>query len=346
MKIAFLNIYNGIVERGAEVFVDEIAAKLTEKNKITVYQAGNKKEKKYRIQQVRGIPYITTQSFAYNFWVLIFSLKILPDLWRGKYDWIIPVNGGWQVLICRLIRLCCGSKILISGHAGVGRDDRINIILGNPNVFVALSPKAQKWANNITYPKKVFYIPNGVNTENFTPSGDIAHLNIKKPLIITISALLPYKRLHLVIQAAKKLKNVSLLFIGNGPERETLQKMGKEILGDRFLLLPYVSHHNIPRYLRAASLFTLPSEESEAFGLVYLEAMACNLPVVAPDDENRRKIIGKAGLFCDVKNINEYSTTLTQALKTEFGIIPRRTAQKFSWDRISEEYNKILRVNK
>ena len=80
----------------------------------------------------------------------------------------------------------------------------------------------------------------------------------------------------------------------------------------------------------------------EAFGIVYVEAMASGLPVVATDDENRREIIGDAGLFVDPENIEEYAQTLGKALKTDFGEKPRQQAKKFSWDKIASQYEQIM----
>jgi glycosyltransferase involved in cell wall biosynthesis len=72
--------------------------------------------------------------------------------------------------------------------------------------------------------------------------------------------------------------------------------------------------------------------------------MACNLPVVASDDEVRREIIGKAGFF--VKNptdASEYAKILKKALSFDFGDRPRKQAEKFSWDRIAQKYEKLFK---
>lgn len=339
MKIAFLNIYNGIVQRGSEVFVDELATQLAKFAQISVYQSGTIKNSSYKSIVVKGIPFTT---LLYDFWVLIFTLKCLPSLWKNKYNWIIPVNGRFQPVICRILRLIRGSKILITGHAGVGMEDRINISLGNPDVFVALTPAAYSFAKNISMGVKVIFIANGVNIRKFYPGAKKTNISLKKPIILCVSALLPYKRLDLLIKAAAKLKSVSVLIIGSGPLQNQLERLGLKLLKDRFKLINYIPHDKIAAYYRAADIFTLPSRISEAFGLVYLEAMACNLPVVAPDDKNRRRIIGNGGLYCNPQDTDQYANTLYRALNTDFDFKPRKQAEKYSWQKISIEYKDVF----
>lgn len=340
MKIAFLNIYNGVVERGSEVFVKEMATKLTQKHKVSVYQIGKEEKAEYEVKQVKGISYILSQGFLYNFWVLVFTLKCLSSLWQEKFDWIIPINGRFQVILCRILRFFRGGKILICGHAGIGFDDKFNILIGRPDIFVALTPTAFSWAKK--YYSRIKYIPNGVDLTAFNPKVKSADISLKKPVVFCNSALLPYKRLNLVIKAVAQLPAVSLLIIGDGPLKKEITFLGQQLLGNRFRLLPAVPYKEIASYYTAANVFTLPSRESEAFGLVYIEALASNIPVVAPDDANRREIIGNGGLYCNVEDISSYAQALLKAINTDFGDKPRKQAEKYSWDIIIRQYEKIL----
>ena len=340
----------------------EMASQLGKRHDVQVFQTGEKKEKPHTVIRIRGIPYKSNQGpggsifwfgrllytqFFYHFLVLLFTIKCIPYLWKEKYDWIIPVNGRWQVIICRIIRFIRGGKILISGHAGVGFEDRFNIVLGNPDIFVALTPGAHRWAKNIQCilfrsRPRIEYIPNGVDTESFNPNIQPVKLNLPKPVVLCISALLPYKQVDCLIRTVAKLFSVSVLIIGDGPLRKNLEELGIKMLKDRFRLIPYVTHENIPRYYKATDVFSLPSKESEAFGLVYLEALACNIPVVAPDDENRRVLIQDGGLFCNPENTDQYAGIIKKALKTNFGNKPRIQAEKHSWDNIANQYEKIM----
>lgn len=346
MRIAFLNIYNGKIDRGSEIFVENLANELGKHHEITVFQTGKSEKKNYKIVQISGVPFIKIRSKfheeIYHFVVLYFTLKCLPYLWKEKFDWVVPINGRWQVVFIQLLRFLRGGKILISGHAGVGFDDRWNMMIGQPDIFVALSPRAQMWAKDIYPMNKIYYIPNGINLEKFHLKKSSITLPFTKPIILCVSALLPYKRIDLLIKAVSKLNNGNLLIIGDGPQKSKIEFLGKELLKGRFSLITYVPHKEIHKYYSNAQVFSLPSRESEAFGLVYLEAMASNLPIVAPDDENRRILIGNAGYFGNVENIDEYANLIKSAIDGNFGDKPRRRAENFSWNRISKEYEKVL----
>ena len=84
----------------------------------------------------------------------------------------------------------------------------------------------------------------------------------------------------------------------------------------------------MPAWYAAADCFTMPSL-TESFGLTYLEAMACGLPCVAPDDAVRREVIGEAGTFCAVADPDAYAGALAETLRRPWGDLPRRRAERF-----------------
>jgi glycosyltransferase involved in cell wall biosynthesis len=264
---------------------------------------------------------------------------------RGNYDWVVPVNGRLQPMIIRFGKIFGHYKVLITGHAGVGFEDRINIILGKPDVFVALTSRAERWANKMVLKSrqlKIVRIPNGVDIAAFSFQGKKPLPKRKYPTVLCVSALEEYKRVDRLIRAMEYVP-ASLIVVGDGPLHLSIEGLGKKVLNDRFELISRVDHRMMPEYYRKASIFTLPSRESEAFGLVYLEALASNRPIVAPDDENRRSIIGNAGLFCDVENADEYARTIRRALAKQWKNIPRLQAEKFSWDTITTSYDSVFR---
>ena len=120
-----------------------------------------------------------------------------------------------------------------------------------------------------------------------------------------------------------------------------LKSLGKKLLGKRFELTK-VPFEKMPEIYRVADIFTLVPEGSEAFGIVYAEALATNLPIVAVDDEQRKEIIGNAGMFVDPTNIEKYTEMLSRALNKKWDNRPRKQAEKFDWDKIAQKYEKLF----
>ena len=230
--------------------------------------------------------------------------------------------------------------MVIAGQSGIGWDDRNNL-WSFPNVFIALSSKALGWAKRANPLVRSKYIPNGVDLKKFNPSGPKYKTKLKSPLVLCVGALTPSKRIDLTIKAVAKLKDVSLLVAGDGDTKGELRNLGKKLLGSRFQLVK-APYQKMPEIYRTADVFTLAPEGSEAFGIVYVEAMASNLPVVAVDDEQRKEIIGNAGMFVDPTDIEKYSKILDATLKKKWGDKPRKQANKFDWNKIAKEYEALF----
>lgn len=306
MKIAFLNKYQDKAKRGAETFVYELSRRLAKNHKVDV---------------ISNISYL--------------------NLFKRRYDILIPTNGRLQVFLIRKIAWLTGAKVIVSGQSGMGWDDKLNI-LSFPNTFVALTTKAANWAKKFNPLVKVETIPNGVDLSKFIQKGNILKTNLKHPIVLAVGAFTEQKRLDLVVKAVSNLDEVSLLIVGgSGDLKDSLEKEGKNTLGDRFQILS-VSFEEMPKVYRLADVFTLPSASSESFGNVLVEAMATNLPVVATNDSVRQEIVGEAGVLVDPTNIQDYANALQEALTTNWGNKPRNQSEKFSWDIIAQKYEELI----
>lgn len=355
MKVAILSFYSGHSKRGVETFVEDFSRRLSGKHKVVIYQAGkviagNERSKKIKLAINWNKKSFSTGFFRYLYLdyfsrkIFKFTLKVLKQVKKINPDIIIPSNGGWQTLLCRLFCWLYRKKMVVIGHAGFGWDDRFNLYCW-PDVFVALSDKGAKWAKKVCPIAKITTIPYGVNLRQFTLIGEKIKIDLPKPIILSVAALQDYKRIDKTIKAVAGLKKGSLLLIGTGDEEQKKQidLLGKKLLGSKRYLRIQVGHKNISQYYRSADLFTLVSGPSEAFGLVYLEALASNLPVAATDDELRHEIIGQAGFFVkEPIEIKEYTNTLQKVFDKKWGNAPRKQAEKFSWDKAVEKYEKLF----
>jgi len=335
MKIAFINIYQDQSSRGAETFVYELAKRLSEKHEVDIISGG-----KSHIPEWRKSPlwrsFLDPNSLA----IAGFTFKNLGRIYKEKYNIVIPTNGGWQPALVRIVTWLYGGKVIISGQSGIGWHD-MNNLWCFPNTFVALSTKALRWARQSNYFIKSVYIPNGVDLNRFNPG--VSSVKTGEKTVLAVGAFTEQKRLDLVIKAVSKLEKVNLIITGGGGSlKEKIMDYGMKLLGEgRFRVLS-VPFENIPEVYRSADVFTLPSASSEAFGNVLVEAMASNLPVVATDDPVRKEIIGDAGILVDPRDTDSYAKAITHALEKNWGDTPRRQAEKFSWDKISQKYEEVI----
>lgn len=105
-------------------------------------------------------------------------------------------------------------------------------------------------------------------------------------LIFALGRHVNYKGFCYLIEAMKQLpKKIMLLLGGRGPLTRTLKQQVNALqLDDHVHFLGEISKENLPAYYHACDVFCLPSiDQSEAFGIVQLEAMACKKPVISCD---------------------------------------------------------------
>ena len=177
-------------------------------------------------------------------------------------------------------------------------------------------------------------IPHGIDLGRFQPPAPAAGLpprllSLPRPRVLCAGAVDAHKRMHLAVEAVARLPgSASLTVLGDGPEAAALDRLAAERLGAGRYLRRLVAREEMPAWYGAADCFTLPSR-TESFGLVYLEALACGVPVVATDDAVRREVIGDAGLFCNVTDLDAYARALAEALTRDWGELPRRRAERF-----------------
>jgi N-acetyl-alpha-D-glucosaminyl L-malate synthase BshA len=108
----------------------------------------------------------------------------------------------------------------------------------------------------------------------FAPAGE--------PLVIHVSNFRPVKRIDAVMEVFRRIRAevpANLLLVGDGPELATAYRLARELDVASFVHVLGAQEEVIP-LLSIADVFLLPSAQ-ESFGLAALEAMACQVPVVA-----------------------------------------------------------------
>lgn len=105
------------------------------------------------------------------------------------------------------------------------------------------------------------------------------------PVVLSVARMYPRKRLadllHAAVLLRTRVEGVQVRIVGRGPEWDALSRLHAELgLGDTVVLLGDLTRERLAEEYVNASVFCLPSVQ-EGFGIVFLEAMAAELPVVA-----------------------------------------------------------------
>jgi glycosyltransferase involved in cell wall biosynthesis len=189
-------------------------------------------------------------------------------------------------------------------------------------------------------------IPNGVDTGRFQPG--IAHrdefgLPQDRLIILMVSALIPNKRIEFGIRAVSRVADAHLVIAGDGPLRSAVTAAAAEVLPDRFTLLT-VAPERMPRLYQTADVF-LQASKDEPFPLVFLEAMACGLPIVAHDMPRVRWFIGDEEFLVDMDDPAAIAQTIEHARILDYSKRQKRIdrAAEYSWEKISGMYRAFFK---
>jgi glycosyltransferase involved in cell wall biosynthesis len=141
-------------------------------------------------------------------------------------------------------------------------------------------------------PRQVFMIPYVVDNGYFASRASLvdrraarAELGLPDEALIAlyVAKLVPWKRPEDLIEATARVPQVRTLIVGEGAERERLEKLALSLgVPDRVSFLGFRNQSELPALYVAADILVLPSEY-EAFGLVVNEAFACGLPAIVSD---------------------------------------------------------------
>lgn len=165
----------------------------------------------------------------------------------------------------------------------------------------------------------VHTIHNFVDPNRFTPGASkrCRFAQDGEKIVMHVSNFRPVKRVTDVVRIFKRiLDRVSarLVMVGEGPERLSAAGVARQLgIADRITWLGNVP--NMEDILPCANLILHPSEH-ESFGLVPLEAMACEVPVVATSSGGITEVIeqGVSGYLCEVGDIESMAYCATEVL--------------------------------
>ena len=204
------------------------------------------------------------------------------------------------------------------------------------------------------YRDQIRVIPGGVDINRFkkTNASEIDKMfNIKgEKVVVFAGKLTAYKGVKYLVKAAKKIKG-KVLILGDGPERKNLEKMVKEEKINNVKFLGHLGSNTdfLVKFYSRADVFIAPSVWDEPLGLVILEAMACETPVIVTRKGGIPLAVkdGQNGLFIRPRNSNDIVEKINllltnENLRNKMAKKARQIAEeKFSWETIGKRFENI-----
>lgn len=174
----------------------------------------------------------------------------------------------------------------------------------------------------------------GVDIGTFNPSvrPDGAALRSElgladRPVVVCVSRLMPRKGQDTLIRALpevqRRMPDAALLIVGGGPYRSRLEGAARdEGVGDSVVFTGTVPWEALPAHYAAGDVFAMPCRtrnrgwDVEGLGIVYLEAGAIGLPVIAGDSGGAPDAVldSRTGYVVDGRDVGQVARRLTELL--------------------------------
>ena len=213
--------------------------------------------------------------------------------------------------------------------------------------------------------QKMVKIAPGIDVDHFSPQDSTQlrkELKIDdKRVIVSVGRLVHRKGQDHLIQAMpeilKRVPDAHILMVGQGPYLSHLKKLVQELnLVDHVSFIGRIQYAQLPQYICAGDIFAMPSRsrffglEVEGLGIVYLEASACGLPVIAGSSGGAPDavLVGVTGMVVDGENNQEIAAGAIKLLQDlpaskAMGLAGREwIIENWRWKIWSDRFNKLL----
>ncbi|MFI5511651.1 glycosyltransferase family 4 protein [Mycobacterium sp. NPDC051804] len=177
------------------------------------------------------------------------------------------------------------------------------------------------------------HLPPGVDTERFAPD-EIARAELRaryglgdRPVVVCLSRLVPRKGQDMLIRALpairQRVPGAALVIVGGGPYGQSLRRLAHDFgVSEHVVFTDGVPGEELPAHHAMADVFAMPCRtrgaglDVEGLGIVYLEASASGVPVVAGRSGGAPETVvdGETGLVVDGWDVGAIASTVGDLL--------------------------------
>lgn len=272
--------------------------------------------------------------------------------------------------VARVAKIMYGIHYVVTTHGSdlhyLSRDRRlIGLIRDSLNVAASITANSaftRKWFLDMFGPqfeRKLRTIPGGVYLSEYKRDPKkLAELDEKydlkgKKVVLFTGRLTPQKGVDYLIRAAGKIHG-EVLILGDGPERERLEKLIRDLKLTNCRILGYMKpaeQVGFKAFYSRADVYVAPSSWKEPLGLVILEAMAAKTPVVSTRAGGITSLIkdGYNGYLVHVRNSEDVADRVNRLLSDESLAAKMAdrsydlVVKKYTWDKIAEQFETIYK---
>ena len=204
-------------------------------------------------------------------------------------------------------------------------------------------------------PGRVVVIHNGVDLAAFRNADGRTvreQYELSGVVIGFVGSLKAWHGVRALVEAMAELSApVSLLIVGDGPEREAIREAARHLApGQRAVLAGAVAHDRMPDFLAAMDIAAAPFEPEPGFyfsPIKIAEYLAAGLPVVCSAQGDLPAMVGDAGVLVTPGDTAELTRALERLVRdrttrAQMSRAARRLAEHMSWERVAERVEAAL----
>ena len=213
------------------------------------------------------------------------------------------------------------------------------------------------------------HLPPGVDTDRFRPdSAAREQLRVRyglgdRPVVVCVSRLVPRKGQDMLIRAfpdiRRRISGAALVIVGGGPHADALHRLAAESgVADDVVFTSGVPGEELPAHYAMADVFAMPCRtrgrglDVEGLGIVFLEASAAGVPVVAGNSGGAPETVvdGETGRVVDGRSVGQIAEAIADLLADpqsarRMGEAGRRWIMRdWNWDTHTARLADLLRV--
>jgi len=307
------------------------------------------------IRMGRAIKIPKNRSFSVLSFGITLPWQVRKFLATEKFD-IVHLHGQIAPVLPYLALKYSTAKNFITFHSAY--EESFGYVLWEPVLeqyfrkidgLIAVSSVARDCVAKYFPFKDYRIIPNGVDTERFSPAvAPIEELRKHSPNILFVGRFEPRKGLKYLLMAfpevVKKFPGAKLIVVGEGFLEHYYRRYIEEHVKENVIFVGFVKPEDLPRYYASCDIYCSPATGAESFGIVLLEAMASAKPIIASDIPGYRTILqdGGEGLLFEPMNPEALAKKIIYLLKKpelmkKFGSAGLKKAKGYDWKIVTKQ---------